>query len=87
MGIDSGPAMGVVAGSTIPSYCIMSPRGLQQLLYQNYGFDHGDDDDDDIYIMMECICRGVCHEKVTPSWIVDDDDIYNGGVYLSIVYV
>ena len=27
MGIDSGPAMGVVAGSTIPSYCIMSPRG------------------------------------------------------------
>ena len=28
MGIDSGPAMGVVAGSTIPSYCIMSTRGL-----------------------------------------------------------
>ena len=29
MGIDSGPAMGVVAGSTIPSYCIMSTRGLR----------------------------------------------------------
>ena len=31
-------------------------------------------DDDDIYIMVECIC--VCNEKVTSSWIVGDDDIY-----------
>ena len=32
-------------------------------------------DDDDIYIMVECMYVS-CHEKVTPSWIVDDDDIY-----------
>ena len=34
--------------------------------------------DDDIYIMVECIY--LCHKshyfQVAPSWIVDDDDIY-----------
>ena len=32
----------------------------------------GDDGDDDIYIMMECL--SVSNEKVTTSWIVDDDE-------------
>ena len=41
MGIDSGPAMGVVAGSTIPSYCIMSPRG-----HHNHHLPSYNDDDD-----------------------------------------
>ena len=33
----------------------------------------------DMLIMMIYIYNGgvcVCHEKVTPSWIVDDGDIY-----------
>ena len=33
-----------------------------------------DDDVDGIYIMMECI--SISNEKVTTSWIVDDDDIH-----------
>ena len=48
----------------------------------NYGDDDdlyddqdGDDaDNDDIYIMMECVC--VSNEKVITSWILGDDDIY-----------
>ena len=30
---------------------------------------------DDIYTMVKCMYLS-CHEKVTPSWIIDDDDIY-----------
>ena len=30
--------------------------------------------------MMECL--SVSNKKVTTSWIVDDDYIYKGGVYL-----
>ena len=52
----------------------------------NYDYDYVEDDDDgdddvdhdddvDIYIMTECILS-VSDEKVTTSWIVDDDDIY-----------
>ena len=37
------------------------------------------DNDDDIYIMVECIYP-VCHKsdyfQVATSWIADDDDIY-----------
>ena len=64
MGIDSGPAMGVVAGSTIPSYCIMSTRGL---LHQNhYNDDTNDDDDDDVQLfqaIVSCL-QEVCSIKI-----------------------
>ena len=32
----------------------------------------------DMYIMVEFMYRVSCYKKVTPSWIVDDDNIYNG---------
>ena len=50
-------------------------KQVQQTCDDDEDDEDDDNDDADIYIMVECMYLS-CHEKVTPSWIADDDDIY-----------
>merc|ERR1712130_101531 len=73
-GIDSGPAMGVVAGSTIPSYCIMSPRGHIASQLERTGEAMRIHVSSESKTLLDkvggfrCEPRGTIHLGVTKSW-------------------